>query len=321
MQDERVLLVRVVELVADRGDVRLFDLRRPDGGDLPPFSAGAHIDVHAGADLIRQYSLLNDPQERHRYVVAIALEPESRGGSRHFHEAVKQGDMLTISAPRCHFALEETAPHSVLIAGGIGITPIWCMAQRLRHLGRSFELHYAVKARAAAPLIERIEAMPASDVARIATYFSRDSGGSRPDIAAILRDVAPGTHVYCCGPGALTDAFRSAAARLPTNTVHLEQFTAIAAVADEGGFTIELAKAGRTIEVKSGQTILDAIRDAGLRTTSSCREGICGSCETVVLSGSPDHRDAVLTDAEKAEGNTMMICCSGSLTPKLVLDL
>lgn len=315
------MVVRVAEMIDDRGDVRLFDLRPLDDTELPAFSAGAHIDVHVGPDLIRQYSLLNDPQERHRYVIAIALEPESRGGSRHLHAAVAQGDTLVISAPRCHFALDEAAPHSVLIAGGIGITPIWSMAQRLKALGRSFELHYAVRARDAAPLLDPIEAMPASTIARIATYFSRDPGGSRPDVAAILRAIAPGTHVYCCGPGALMDAFRAAAAHLPPETVHLEQFTAVASIADEGGFTVELAKAGRTIEVLPGQTILDAIREAGLRTTSSCREGICGSCETVVLSGSPDHRDAVLTDAEKAEGNTMMICCSGSLSPKLVLDI
>lgn len=321
MQIETSFPVRIAALSEDGAGVRIFDLRPLDDAPLPRFQPGAHIDIHAGPDLIRQYSLLNDPEERHRYVVAIALEAESRGGSRHFHEAVAEGDVLTISAPRCHFALKEDAPHSVLIAGGIGITPIWCMAQCLHRLGRSFELHYAARERSAAALVDRIEAMPASAVARIATYFSRDPGGQRADVEAILRDVARGTHVYCCGPGALMDAFRAAAAHLPPDTVHLEQFTAAAPVADEGGFTIELAKTGRTIEVLPGQTILDAIRDAGLRTTSSCREGICGSCETVVLSGTPDHRDAVLTDAEKAEGNTMMICCSGSRTPKLVLDL
>lgn len=321
MQDEMSFPVRVATLTEDRGGVRIYELRRLDGGLLPAFSAGAHVDVHAGPEIVRQYSLLNNPEERHRYVIAIALEPASRGGSRYLHEAVKEGDMLTISAPRCHFALNEAAPHSVLIAGGIGITPIWCMAQRLRQIGRSFELHYTVRERAAAALLDHIENLPASDVARIATYFSRDPGGRRPDVETILRDVAPGTHVYCCGSGALMDAFRAAASHLPPETVHLEQFTATAPVANEGGFSIELARSNRTIEVKPGQTILDAIRAAGLSTTSSCREGICGSCETVVLSGTPDHRDAVLTDAEKAEGRTIMICCSGSLSPKLVLDL
>jgi vanillate O-demethylase ferredoxin subunit len=321
MQNETELQVRVANIIEDRGAVRILELIPLAGGELPAFNAGAHIDLYARPDLVRQYSLLNDPQERHRYVVAIALEVASRGGSRFFHDEVRQGDILTISAPRCHFGLEEDAPHSVLIAGGIGVTPIWCMAQQLRHLGRSFELHYAVRARSAAPLLDRIEGMEANGLARIATYFSRDPGGTRPDIAAITRDAPPGAHYYCCGPEVLMEAFSAATSGLARDTIHCEHFTAVAPVADAGGFTIELARTGKSIGVKPGQTILDAVRGAGLRTTSSCREGICGSCETVVLSGTPDHRDAILTEVEKARGDIMMICCSGSLTPKLVLDL
>ncbi len=321
MQNEILISVNVTDLVEDRGGVRILDLRRTDGSMLPPFTAGAHIDLHIGPDLVRQYSLLNDPQERHRYVVAIALEPESRGGSRHVHEAVNTGDTLMIGAPRCHFNLVEDASHSVLIAGGIGITPIWCMAQRLHHLGRSFDLHYVVRERSSAPLLEHVEGMAISEMTRIATYFSRDPGGGRPDVDAIIRNAPVGSHVYCCGPGGLLDAFKAASSHLPPDTVHYEQFTAVAPIADEGGFTIELARTGRKIEVAPGQTILDAIRAAGLKTTSSCREGICGSCETIVLSGTPDHRDAVLTDAERDKGDVMMICCSGSLSPLLRLDL
>ncbi|GGC15659.1 oxidoreductase [Novosphingobium endophyticum] len=320
-QNDAEFFVRVTEVLEDRGDVRIFELRAPDGGELPPFSAGAHIDLHAKPDLVRQYSLLNDPQECHRYVIAIAMEPESRGGSRYFHEEVEAGDLLRISTPRCHFILKEDAPHSILIAGGIGITPIWCMAQRLSHLGRGFELHYVVRGRATAPLLDRMEITPMGEMARIATYFSRDPGGSRPDIETIVRNVPAGTQIYCCGPGGLLDTLKAATAHLPPETVHYEQFTAVAPVAAEGGFSVELARTGKTLEVKPGQTVLDAIREAGIKTTSSCREGICGSCETVVLSGTPDHRDAVLTDAEKAEGKTMMICCSGAHSPKLVLDL
>ncbi|OCC24437.1 hypothetical protein MB02_07625 [Croceicoccus estronivorus] len=321
MQDHQEIAVRVAALVEDSEGVRIFDLRPLDNGELPPFTAGAHIDVHAGPDLVRQYSLLNAPDERHRYVIAIALELESRGGSRHFHTNVKAGDVLTISAPRCHFALDESAAHTVLFAGGIGITPIWSMAQRLRHLGRSFELHYTAQRRGRAPLLDHLENASIDAVETIATYFSRDPGGKRPDVESIVRTAPPGSHFYCCGPGGLLDAFRAACGHLPPERVHFEQFTAVAPVADDGGFTVELARSKRTIEVLPGQTILDAIKEAGLRTTSSCREGICGSCETVVLAGTPDHRDAVLTDAEKAEGNVMMICCSGSCTPKIVLDL
>lgn len=311
------LSVRVHTIIDETETVRLFELRSVDGGDLPVFVAGAHIDIALGGDLVRQYSLLNAPHETHRYVIAVAREVASRGGSIYLHEQVEAGDLLGISLPRTHFALDETAPYSVLIAGGIGVTPIWCMAQRLSAIGHDWEMHYAARTRDGAALLGAIE--PVAD-GRLATYFNLD-GDPLMDLPAIVAAAPEGTHFYCCGPAALLDAYKLACASLPPAQVHFEQFTAAGPVASEGGFTLELAKSRKTVEVAPGQTILDALKGAGFRAAYSCREGVCGACETTVLAGVPDHRDVVLTDEERAAGKTMMICCSGALSSRLVLDL
>jgi vanillate O-demethylase ferredoxin subunit len=311
------MLLQVTKSWDDGRDIRFFELRSPDGAELAAFTPGAHVDLELGGGLVRQYSLLNDSDERDRYVIAVAREPASRGGSIWLHDRLAVGDLVPVGAPRSHFALREDARHSVLIAGGIGITPIWCMAQRLIRLGRSWELHYAARDRDGAALLTEIEAL----AGRATLYFSRSEGGMRIDLDTVIDAAPPGAHFYFCGPAAMLDAFRAACAGLPDDHVHFEQFTAAAPIASDGGYTIELVRSGREIEVEPGETILDAFKRVGLRATFSCREGVCGSCETGVVSGTPDHRDAVLTDAERAEGKTMMICCSGSLTERLVLDL
>jgi ferredoxin-NADP reductase len=313
------LSVRVHEIRDETEDVRLFDLRHANGESLPPFTAGAHIDIALGGDLVRQYSLLNSPDEMHRYLIAVARETASRGGSAYLHERVSTGDLLAVSLPRTHFALDETAPYSVLIAGGIGITPLWSMAQRLTAIGEGWEIHYAARTRAGAALLAAIEPVAAAS-GHLATYFNLD-GDPLMDIAAIVAAAPGGSHFYCCGPAALLDAYRLACASLAPGQVHFEQFTAAGPVASEGGFTLELAKSRKTVEVAPGQTILDALKVAGFRAAYSCREGVCGACETVVLAGVPDHRDVVLTEDERAAGKTMMICCSGALSSRLVLDL
>ncbi|MDI7773900.1 PDR/VanB family oxidoreductase [Asticcacaulis sp. EMRT-3] len=298
--------------------VRILDLRPVADTVLPSFEAGAHIDIHAGAGIVRQYSLLNDPAETHRYVVAVALDAESRGGSRWIHDWVEPDDLLTISAPRCHFHLVEDAAHSVLIAGGIGITPIWAMAQRLMALGRSFELHYGARRAATAPLLDDM-VCALQDSGRFHTRFEESDG--RLDLKGILAAAPAGSHVYACGPAAMLDAYLAASQGLPSDCIHYERFAATIEAASEGGFTVELARRQMKIDVQSGQTILDALKTAGVNAPHSCAEGICGACETAILSGVADHRDSVLSDAEKAAGKTMMICCSGAKTPNLVLDL
>lgn len=314
---EDMIETRVIRAQTIAQGVKLLELAAADGGDLPAFVAGAHIDIHLPGDLIRQYSLLNAPSRTDRYLIAVALEANGRGGSAHVHDFIAEGDALPISAPRCHFPLHEEAPHSVLIAGGIGITPIWCMAQRLAEIGGSFEIHYAARTRGHAALLADIETQ-ARDGLR--TYFNLE-GDPLMDLPAIVAAAPAGSHFYCCGPIPLIEAYRSACAAVPGERVHFEQFSAVAPIANEGGYTIELAKSGKSIDVAAGETILDALGREGIAMSYSCREGICGSCETAVIAGTPDHRDAILTDAERAEGRTMMICCSGSLSAKLVLDL
>jgi len=311
--------VRVAAIRDVAHDVRLFELVAEGEAPLPSFVAGAHIDVILGEGMIRQYSLLNAPDELHRYVIAVAREADGRGGSAHMHDALSIGDSLRVSAPRCHFGLVEAAPNSVLIAGGIGITPIWCMIQRLIAIGASWELHYAARTRTHAALLDDIE-RGSADTGRVRTYFNLE-GDPLMDLRQIVAGAPSGSHFYCCGPLPLLEAYRAACTTVSENQVHFEQFAAAAPAALDGGYEIELARSGKTLAVAPGESILDALRGAGLSASYSCREGICGSCETAVLGGTPDHRDAILTDAERAEGRTMMICCSGSLSPRLILDL
>ena len=320
MQD--VIETRVIRAQTIAHDVKLIELVATDGGALPMFSAGAHIDVHMQGqapldDLTRQYSLLNSPSQSDRYLIAVAREPNGRGGSAYLHDALTVGDTLRISAPRCHFPLKEDAPYSVLVAGGIGVTPIWCMAQWLSEIGAPFEIHYAARTRGHAALLNE---MTARAPEALKTYFNLE-GDPLMDLPTIVASAPSGSHFYCCGPIPLIEAYRAACATLPPERVHFEQFSAAAPVANEGGYTVELAKSGKAIAVAAGETILDALAREGIAMSYSCREGVCGSCETAVLAGTPDHRDAILTDAERAEGRTMMICCSGSLGAKLVLDL
>ncbi|WKL57115.1 PDR/VanB family oxidoreductase [Asticcacaulis sp. ZE23SCel15] len=322
---ETHLRVRVHDLTevgqsGEAGCVRILDLRAEEGSDLPPFEAGAHIDIVAREGLIRQYSLLNAPSECHRYVVAIALDAQSRGGSKHFHDWVELDDVLTISAPRCHFHLNEDSPYTVLIAGGIGVTPVWSMAQRLLALGKPFEFHYGARARSQAALLTEIEATLGAAGVRFEVRFE-DNGGARLNLTDIFEAAPDGAHFYACGPSGMLDAYIAAGAARGPDYVHYERFSGVEAAATEGGFEVELARTGGCYEVPSGLTILEALKTHGINVPHSCAEGICGACECGVLSGIPDHRDSVLTDAEKAANTTMMVCCSGSRSPKLVLDL
>jgi vanillate O-demethylase ferredoxin subunit len=309
-----LLRLRLVRIEYAATAIHVYEFRDPGGAALPPFEAGAHVDLHLGDGLVRQYSLLNPPGERHRYVVAIKRDANSRGGSARAHEALHVGDLVDVGAPRCHFALDETRAHSVLIAGGIGITPIACMAQRLRALGRPFELHYSVRRRDEAALLD---VLSGTDL----RLHVDEEEGRLLDIAAVVRGAPADAAVYCCGPAPMLDAFERAARARPGLAWRVEHFTPVAEAANEGGFNVRLAASSRNVFVPAGQTILEALRDAGLDVPSSCEQGICGTCETRVISGCPDHRDALLSDDEKRSNKTMMICCSGSLSDELVLDL
>jgi tetrachlorobenzoquinone reductase len=318
----RVVAIRQTGEHGSTGSVRILDLQAAPAGALPAFVAGAHIDIHMDGDLVRQYSLLNDPAEMGRYVVAVALDAASRGGSSHIHAQVSEGDVLAISAPRCHFPLVEDAAHSVLIAGGIGVTPLWSMAQRLLTLGRPFSFHYGARSATNAPLLAEI-AQRLGDAGVLFETAFEDEGRGRLDLPAIFAAAPTDCHFYACGPGGMLDAYLAAAqaAGRPAGHVHLERFAGTGPGATEGGFTVELARTGGSYAVPTGSTILETLKANGINIPHSCAEGICGACEAKVLEGVPDHRDDVLTDAEKAANLTMMVCCSGAKTPRLVLDL
>lgn len=312
--------VRVRARKAEAQDIVSLELV-PVAGTLPPFTAGAHVDVHLANGIVRQYSLLNDPRESHRYVIAVQRDRASRGGSSFVHDSLHEGATLRISAPRNHFPLVEDAEHVVLVGGGIGVTPLLAMAARLAALGRSWELVYCARTREHAAAQDAL----ARYGERVRFNFDQEPGGRMLDLAALVAQAPAGTHFYCCGPTPMLGAFEQAMQARP-GFGHVEYFTpkapdpAAPPPADHA-FDVELARTGRTLEVPADRSILDTLIEAGFDLTYSCQEGVCGSCETVVLEGDVEHRDFVLSDAEKSRSKSMMICCSRARGTRLVLDL
>lgn len=309
------LQLRITSTTWEAPGIVSYELRPPEGGELPPFTAGAHIDLNLSKGLVRSYSLLNPQSERHRYVIAVQKDRASRGGSKWVHENFRAGDIITMNGPRNNFQLEESAEKSVLIAGGIGITPILSMIDRLSALGRDWELIYCTRRRSGTAFREWLQNKP-----EVRFNFDEEPGGKMLDIAALVRTAPLNTHFYCCGPLPMLDAFEQATKDLPRERVHVEYFTAKVPAVTEGGFTVVLARSGRELVVLPGKTILETLTDAGVDVPNSCTQGICGSCETKVLEGIPDHRDLILTQKERMANTKMMICCSGSKSAKLVLD-
>ncbi|MBL0085413.1 MAG: oxidoreductase [Ideonella sp.] len=304
-------------------DIVGIELRPLPGEAFPPFDAGSHIDLHLSNGMLRSYSLLNPPGETRKYVIAVLKDRASRGGSRCVHEQLRIGMRLKISAPRNNFKLHEDAGHSVLLAGGIGVTPILCMARRLRKLGRSFELIYCARSRQSAAFIDDIDTLGAP----VHWHFDAERGGP-PDLKALLARPSPAdasnTHYYACGPAVMLDGFEAACAALGHAHAHIERFSAVEVAAASDArqhYTVELKRSGKLITVTTETSLLAALRAAKVEPPTSCEEGICGSCETRVLEGLPDHRDSVLSAAERAAGKVMMVCVSGCRSERLVLDL
>lgn len=228
---------------------------------------------------------------------------------------------MTISAPRNNFPLNEKAPHSVFFAGGIGVTPMFCMVRRMADLGASWKMYYSARTPEHAAYRDGIEAL-AKHASREAVFnYDQVPGGKMLDLKAIIGAIAPDAHLYCCGPTPMIQAFEKACEGRDPATVHVEYFTAVEEAATGGGYKVVLARSGRSVVVPEGKTMLDALLDAGIDVPYSCMEGVCGSCETKVISGTPDHRDMILTESERKANKTMMICCSGSKSAELVLDL
>lgn len=307
---------RIKSATWEAPNVLSYELRPLEGGELPAFTAGAHIDVTLPNGLVRSYSLVNPQWERHRYVIAVQKDRASRGGSKWVHENFRVGEIVTINGPRNNFALDESAEKSIFIAGGIGITPILSMIERLSELARDWELIYCSRKRSGTAFLESLEKKP-----QVRFNFDEEPGGKMIDIAAVVKAAPANAHLYCCGPLPMLETFEQATKDLARKRVHVEYFTAKLPPAVEGDFKVVLAKSGREFTVLPGKTILGTLLDAGLDIPYSCTQGVCGTCETKVLKGVPDHRDLVLTEEEHASNKTMMICCSGSKSEKLVLDL
>jgi ferredoxin-NADP reductase len=308
--------MRVERIAAAARATNLYTFAPTDGGVLPPAEAGAHIDLFLRPDLIRQYSLLRPSKAPDSYVVGVKKDEASRGGSRYIHEQLRVGDVIEVGTPRNNFPLVEEAEQSVLLAGGIGVTPIWAMAQRLEALGRSWRLHVSNRSREDAALLEELAANPS-----VSLHFDDEAGGFL-DIARLVVEAPSSAHFYCCGPAPMLAAYRSATAHLPSHQVHDEAFTLAVADADaQSGFNVRLARSSREIAVPADMSILECLRNQGVEAVSSCEAGVCGMCETGVLEGEVEHRDHVLSPEEQAGNDRMMICCSRARSPLLVLDL
>jgi vanillate O-demethylase ferredoxin subunit len=316
------LTVRVTRKWTEAQDICALELMAQAGQVLPTFSAGSHIDVHLPGGLTRSYSLCNDPSEEHRYVIGVLRDPASRGGSVAMHELVNAGQTLQISAPKNHFALSHAAQSHLLLAGGIGITPILCMAERLANTDADFELHYCTRNRHKTAFLDRINESGFASRA----HFHYDDGvpEQKLDMAALLAAPPAGRHLYVCGPKGFMDAVLSnARARgWPEAQLHYEFFAAeVVHSADEASFEVQLASTGAVVTVVPGQSVLHALAAVGVEIPFACEQGVCGTCLTRVLQGVPDHKDNYLTPEEQAAGDQFMPCCSRAKTPRLVLDI
>jgi vanillate monooxygenase ferredoxin subunit len=313
--------VRVVAKTTEALDICSFELVAVDGKPLPAFSAGSHVDVTVGG-LTRQYSLCNDPAENHRYLIAVLRDPATRGGSAGLHERVQVGDVIRISAPKNHFALAHDASSHLLLAGGIGVTPILCMAERLAVMGAPFEMHYCARSRERMAFHDRIAS--SRFASRVQFHFDDGPAAQKFDIAGRLAEPMPGVHVYVCGPKGFMEAVLSTARAQgwPEAQLHYEFFSAdVAPSASDDSFEVQLASSGRIVVVPKDKTVVQALAAAGVEVPTSCEQGVCGTCITRVLSGTPDHKDLYFTPEEHAANDQFTPCCSRAKSPRLVLDL
>jgi vanillate monooxygenase ferredoxin subunit len=315
------LAVKVLRKKQEALDIASFELVKPDGSALPGFSAGSHIDVQVPGGLTRQYSLCNDAAENHRYRIAVLRDPKSRGGSTGMHDAVKEGDTLLISEPRNHFPLVH-AQRTLLFAGGIGVTPLLAMAQRLANSGADFTLHYST--RSAERTAFRDEIAASSYQHRVQFHFDDGDAGQKLDLKAALGQPQAGTHVYVCGPTGYIDFVVKTARDMgwPEDQVHLEYFGAAAQdTTGDRAFQVKIASSGATYDIPADQTVVHALQEHGIEIMVSCEQGVCGTCITRVLQGECDHRDLYFTDEEKAKHDQFTPCCSRAKSAVLVLDL
>jgi ferredoxin-NADP reductase len=303
------------------GTVVVLDLHSADNHPLPVFEAGAHIDLHLAPDLVRQYSLCGDPSETGRYRLGVLRDPASRGGSLAVFDRLHEGTVLTIGAPRNHFPLATNSRHSVLVGGGIGITPMIAMAYALTTANKSFELHYCARSAASSAFLDELAAAPFAGKVRL--HFDDTGAAGKLQLPAILESTGTmGTHLYVCGPSGFMEWVIATGEKtgLPAAQIHREYFNADVDTSG-AGFELVAAASGKTVRVAEGQTIVAALATIGIKVDVSCQEGVCGTCVCTVLEGECDHRDVYLTDDEKAENDQIMTCCSRAKFARLVLDV
>lgn len=317
------LQARIARKTIEAEGIVGLELVPAEGSSFPPFSAGSHIDVEVRPGLIRQYSLCNDPTEQHRYQLGVLRDPASRGGSIAVHDQFAEGQVIRISPPRNHFALVP-GKRSLLFAGGIGVTPILCMAERLARIGADFEMHYCSRSPGRTAFIERIRASAFAQWVHF--HFDDGDPAQALDLAAVLTDADTDTdtQLYVCGPGGFIDFVTSTAKARgwPAGRIHFEYFAGLAIdTSGDGSFQVKLASSGRVLTIPADRTVVQALVEHGVEVPTACEQGVCGTCLTRVLEGEIDHRDSFLTDEERARNDQFTPCCSRARSPLLVLDL
>ncbi len=313
--------VKVIRKTREAEGITSFELARADGAPLPAFSAGSHVDVQIPGGLTRQYSLCNDAIEQHRYRIAVLRDPVSRGGSIAMHDAVNEGDVIRISAPKNHFPLQH-APRTLLLAGGIGVTPLLCMAQRLAAINADFTLHYCTRSAERTAFRQEISDSAFADQVRF--HFDDGPAEQKLDLPAALAGATPEHQLYVCGPAGFIDHVVGAAkaSGWRSEQIHLEYFGAAPQdTTGDTGFEVKIASTGKSYTVGATQNIIQVLKDNGIEILTSCEQGVCGTCITRVLEGEPDHRDMYFTDEEKAKNDQFTPCCSRAKSKTLVLDL
>ncbi|HEY9096448.1 MAG TPA: PDR/VanB family oxidoreductase [Hydrogenophaga sp.] len=316
------LVVRVARKASESADICRLELVHPANGRLPAFTAGAHIDVQVPGGPRRQYSLCNDPQETHRYVIGVLRSPTSRGGSLAMHTRVREGDLITISPPRNHFPLLPAA-HTLLVAGGIGITPMLSMAAHLAAVGSGFSLHYCATSNRRMAFLDTLGAKGIKE--HVSLHPDDGAPDERLPVATALAPPQADARLYVCGPHGFMQWITDSASKLgwAPDRIHTEAFspTQEALATDSKPFEVVLKTTGQVLTVPPGRSVASVLTEAGVNLTLSCEAGICGTCVTRVLEGTPDHRDQYLTEEEQARNDQFTPCCSRAISDRLVIDL
>ena len=312
--------LRIANITDLTKNVKSFELRNDSGSELPPFTAGAHIEIALPLSLKRHYSICSDPSERNRYEIAVLRQEHGTGGSRYMHDNLRVGDRIEASLPRNNFPLVDGPYRFILIAGGIGITPILPMIGVLQARDAAFELHYCARSREEAPFIESLWARCGRN--QLSAHFDGGDPKKGLNVERLLSEYQSGAHVYCCGPSGLMQAVRAATVAWPDDAVHFEYFAPVSAGitgSDPAAFDVVVRSRSLTLKVPADKTIVQVLREHGIEVETSCEAGTCGTCRCRYLAGQPIHNDFVLTTREK--GKYVMICCARARGEPLILDL